>query len=126
LTFEEGEEISLERWLRFASKHSLTFDPHVVGQNTFKHGEQYVSVQFGQDGSKPDSGSDGRVDFSLCKPPPTAQRVLFTTTWMSSSVPDVAKLAIAAWQLFGGVLDADPEIRMLVRTVNIERGDSSE
>jgi len=115
LNFDDGEEITLDHWNTFAAQHGLAYDPHVVGQNTYRRAGGGVEVWFGDDGFRPEPGADGRIDFTQCTPPAEARRIVFMTTWMSSSLRDVAKLAIAAWHEFGGALAADPEIRALIK-----------
>jgi hypothetical protein len=115
LSFDEGEEIELEAWTAFAAKHELTYDPHVVGQETYKHARLPIQVYFGQAGYQPKPDPNGRIDWSACRPPEKARRIVFSTFWMDAALKDVAEMAIAAWRELGGTLDADPEIRLLIR-----------
>jgi hypothetical protein len=115
LSFDEGEEIELEAWQAFAAGHELTYDPHVVGQNTYKHARLPIQVRFGVASRTPESGPDGRIDWLACRPPENARVITFSTFWMDAALTDVAQMAIAAWQEFGGSLDAAPEIRRRIR-----------
>jgi hypothetical protein len=110
LNFDKGEEVSLDDWEPFADEHGLTFNPHVVGRNVYRRGA--IEVTFGemQRSEEPDL-PDGRIDFDAIRPPAEAARIWFSTYFMASGCRDVARLALAAWQRFGGSLDAAPEIK---------------
>lgn len=147
LSFDDGEEITLEQWQEFAAAHGLNYRPEVVGANTFQHEATRVQVQFGgyvdrgscPDPEAPDPGPCGqpttaghlfghcscfghaqpRIDFSLCKPPAAARQIIFTTTWNSPDCPEVARLAVAAWHRFGGSLAAAEEVRCYVQVSDL-------
>lgn len=114
LTFEDGEGPELDAWEPFAAEHGLSFDPHVVGRNTYKG--RGVEVSFGKsDFSEPPLLPSGRIDFDNIRPPKDAGEITFSTFWMGEARPAVAKLAITAWHEFGGSLAADPEIKQLIK-----------
>jgi hypothetical protein len=104
------EPLPLEGWEPFAAKHGLRFNPHVVGRNAYRCGP--IEVSFGEiDRGEEPKLPDGRIDFDAIRPPNEATRVWFSTYFLGSGCRDVARLALAAWQRFGGSLDAAPEIQ---------------
>jgi hypothetical protein len=105
LSFDAGEEVTLEDWQHFVSLQGLLHRPEVVGGNTYQHPYHPVQVRFGR-------GSSTRREL-----PAEAAMITFSTYFMGEACPVVAMLAVAAWQEFGGGLDAAPEIRNLIQVV---------
>lgn len=94
LKFEPGT-VAVERasFAEFCDAHGIRHSPQTVGGNVFYAGG--VEVQYGHKEGLPD-----RV-----------YALRFSTFFMGSDIPQVAQLALLAWQRWGGELHADPEIR---------------
>lgn len=93
IKFEPGT-VAVERasFDEFCTAHDIVHSPQAVAGNVFYAGG--VEVHYGDKGSLPE-----RV-FKL----------RFSTFFMGSDIPEVARLALLAWQKWGGALHADPEI----------------
>lgn len=83
-----------EQWQTFCAEHRIEHSPQTVGGNVYYAG-------------------DVEIWYALHK-------LNFSTYWMGSEMPSVARLALLAWVRWGGALDADPEIRHATASMSIK------
>ena len=85
ISFESGTVAPANEWDAFCREHQIEHSPNTVGGNVYYAGQ--VEVRY------------------------AAGKLRFSTYWLGSAMRDVARLALLAWQRWGGSLEADPEIR---------------
>jgi hypothetical protein len=89
ITFEpDTVGVPTKEWQSFCQEHCIKHSPQTIGGNVYYAGE--VEVHY------------------------TRHDLHFSTFWMGSAIPDVARLAMLAWRRWGGQLTADPEIRKTI------------
>ncbi len=80
--------VSADEWQKFCTEHAIEHSPQTVGGNVYYFG-----------------GRDG-VEVHYAE-----HKLRFSTYFCGRAMPDVARLALIAWRLWGGDLSAAPEIR---------------
>jgi hypothetical protein len=89
ITFEPDTVcVPIDAWQAFCAEHALVYSPQTIGGNVYYAGE--VEVHY------------------------ATRRLVFSTYWRGAAIPEVARLAMIAWQRWGGEISADPEVRRLV------------
>jgi hypothetical protein len=89
ITFESDTiGVPADEWQAFCVKHALVHSPQTVGGNFYYADE--VEVRYEE------------------------HRLSFSTYWQGKAIPEVARLAMLAWQRWGGEISADPEVRPFV------------
>ena len=105
-----GTPVSLADWEQFCAGHGITYNPHAVGWNVYYAGQ--VEITFGDHGTRPVLRG-GRYDWDTAEPPASAEQVWFSTFWMGVALPQVAALARAFHDQFGGDVSMAPELEGL-------------
>jgi len=86
ITFETGTiGVPADQWKIFCQEHHIEHSPQTVGGNVYYAGT--VEVTYAR------------------------HRVIFSTYHMGAAIPEVARLAMIAWQRWGGEISTDPEVR---------------
>jgi len=89
LTFDPDTiGVPADQWESFCQEHRIEYSPRTVGGNVYYAGD--VEVHYAE------------------------HKLRFSTYWMGRSIPEVARLAMIAWQRWGGEISADPEVRRLM------------
>jgi hypothetical protein len=87
ITFETGTiGVPPDRWKSFCQEHGIEHSPQTVGGNVYYAGQVEATH--------------------------TRYRLTFSTFHLGNAIPEVARLAMIAWQRWGGEISADPEVRL--------------
>jgi hypothetical protein len=89
LTFKpDTVGVPIDEWRAFCAKHALVHSPRTFGDNVYYANK--VEAHY------------------------AVHRLVFSTYWCGATIPEVTRLAMIAWQRWGGEISADPEVRRLV------------
>lgn len=96
----DTDPLPLDEWEKFCREYEINYSPETNSKNVYYFGGRgAVECHFG------DQNFEGEG------PLPAAHLVYFSTYHFGEAMPDVARIAFAAWKRWGGSLSADPEIR---------------